>query len=52
MALTDLGVGNLATCKIPVPATTLDGSGKPPAGYIGQLLGVRDFLAALITSII
>jgi large conductance mechanosensitive channel len=52
MALTGVGIGNLATYKIPVPPTTLDSSGNPPAGYIGQLFGVGDFLVALITFII
>jgi len=46
------GLGNLATWKIPVPDTTLDASGNPPAGYAGQLFGVGPFLAALITFII
>ena len=43
------GLGNLATWKIPVPRTTLDATGNPPAGYTGQLFGVGDFLVALIT---
>ncbi len=46
------GLGNLATWKIPVPATTLDASGNPPADYAGQLFGVGPFLVALITFII
>ena len=46
------GLGNLATWKIPIPATTLDASGNPPAGYIGQLFGVGPFLVALITFLI
>jgi len=46
------GLGNLATIKIPVPSTTLDTAGNPPAGYTGQLFGVGDFLVALITFII
>ena len=46
------GLGNLATWKIPVPETTLDASGNPPAGYAGQLFGVGPFLVALITFII
>ena len=46
------GLGNLATFKVPVPSTTLDAQGNPPAGYTGQLFGVGDFLVALITFII
>ena len=46
------GLGNLATWKVPVPETTLDASGNPPAGYAGQLFGVGPFLVALITFII
>jgi len=46
------GLGNLATYKIPIPPTTLDSSGNPPAGYGGQLFGVGDFLVAVITFII
>jgi len=46
------GLGNLATFKIPIPPTTLDSSGNPPAGYGGQLFGVGEFLVALITFII
>jgi len=46
------GLGNLATFKIPVPSTTLDSAGNPPAEYTGQLFGVGDFLVALITFII
>jgi large conductance mechanosensitive channel len=46
------GLGNLATFKIPVPGTTLDASGNPPAGYGGQIFGVGAFLVALITFII
>jgi large conductance mechanosensitive channel len=46
------GLGNLATWKIPVPATTLDASGNPPASYAGQLFGIGPFLVALITFII
>ena len=46
------GLGNLATWKIPIPATTLDASGNPPADYTGQLFGVGSFLVALITFII
>ena len=43
------GLGDLATFKIPVPATTLDSSGNPPAGYVGQIFGPGNFIAALIT---
>ena len=46
------GLGNLATWKIPIPETTLDASGNPPVGYTGQLFGIGNFLAALITFII
>ncbi len=46
------GLGNLATFMIPIPSTTLDSAGNPPAGYTGQLFGVGDFLVALITFII
>jgi large conductance mechanosensitive channel len=46
------GLGNLATFKIGIPPTTFDSEGKPPADYIGQIFGVGDFLAALITFII
>jgi large conductance mechanosensitive channel len=46
------GLGNLATWKIPIPETTLDASGNPPADYAGQLFGVGPFLVALITFII
>jgi len=47
------GLGNLATFKIPVPHTELDSQGNPiDANYVGQLFGVGEFLAALITFII
>ena len=46
------GLGNLATWKIPIPETTLDAAGNPPADYTGQLFGVGPFLVALITFII
>ena len=46
------GLGNLATWKIPVPGTTLDASGNPPADYTGQIFGIGPFLVALITFII
>ena len=47
------GLGNLATYKIPVPATDLDSQGNPiDPNYVGQLFGVGGFLAALITFII
>jgi large conductance mechanosensitive channel len=46
------GLGNLSTWKIPVPETSLDASGNPPAGYPGQIFGIGPFLVALITFII
>jgi large conductance mechanosensitive channel len=46
------GLGNLSTFKIPVPSTELDSNGNPPAGWVGQIFGVGDFLVALITFII
>jgi large conductance mechanosensitive channel len=46
------GLGNLSTFKIPIPPVTLDSSGNPPAGYVGQIFGPGDFLVALITFII
>ncbi len=47
------GLGNLATFKIPVPWTELDSQGNPTnPNYVGQLFGVGEFLAALITFII
>jgi len=47
------GLGNLATFKIPVPPTELDNQGNPiDPNYVGQLFGVGDFLAALITFLI
>ncbi len=46
------GLGNLATWKIPVPSTSLDANGNPPAGYTGQIFGMGPFLVALITFII
>ena len=47
------GLGNLATFKIPVPPTELDSQGNPiDPNYVGQLFGVGEFLAALITFII
>jgi large conductance mechanosensitive channel len=46
------GLGNLATWKVPIPGTTLDASGNPPAGYTGQIFGLGDFLVALITFVI
>ncbi len=46
------GLGNLATWKVPVPATTLDPAGNPPLGYTGQIFGVGPFLVALITFVI
>jgi large conductance mechanosensitive channel len=46
------GLGNLSTWKIPIPGTTLDTSGNPPADYTGQIFGMGPFLVALITFII
>jgi large conductance mechanosensitive channel len=46
------GLGNLSTWKIPVPNTTFDANGNPPAGYTGQLFGIGPFMVALITFII
>ncbi|MCK4435246.1 MscL family protein [Candidatus Bathyarchaeota archaeon] len=47
------GLGNLATFKIPIPPTGLDSQGNPlDPNYVGQLFGVGEFLAALITFII
>ena len=46
------GLGNLSTWKIPIPETTLDASGNPPAGYTGQIFGIGPFLVALITFVI
>ncbi len=47
------GLGNLATFKIPVPPTELDSQGNPiDPNYVGQLFGVGEFLATLITFII
>lgn len=47
------GLGNLATFKIPVPPTELNSQGNPiDPNYVGQLFGVGEFLAALITFII
>ena len=46
------GLGNLANFKIPIPATTFDAAGNPPADWVGQIFGIGDFLVALITFII
>lgn len=47
------GLGNLATFRIPIPPTDLDSQGNPiDSNYVGQLFGVGEFLAALITFII
>jgi len=47
------GLGNLATFKIPIPSTELDSQGSPiDPNYVGQLFGVGEFIAALITFII
>lgn len=47
------GLGNLATFKIPIPSTELDSQGNPiDPNYVGQLFGVGEFMAALITFVI
>lgn len=47
------GLGNLATFRISIPPTVLDTQGNPiDPNYVGQLFGVGEFLAALITFII
>ena len=47
------GLGNLATFKIRIPSTELDSQGTPiDSNYVGQLFGVGEFMAALITFII
>ncbi|MDH5782931.1 MAG: MscL family protein [Candidatus Bathyarchaeota archaeon] len=47
------GLGNLATFKIGVPPTDLDSQGNPiDPNYVGQLFGVGQFIAALITFLI
>jgi len=47
------GLGNLSTLKIPIPPTQLDSQGNPiDPNYVGQLFGVGEFMAALITFII
>ena len=46
------GLGDLATFKIYVPGTVLDAAGNPPVGYTGQIFGMGNFLAALITFVI
>jgi len=53
MALSSVGIGNLATLKFGIPPTTFDAAGNPEtANYAGQIFGVGDFLVALITFII
>ena len=52
LALSGAGIGNLSTLKFGIPFTTFDAAGDPPAGYVGQVFGVGDFLVALITFII
>jgi large conductance mechanosensitive channel len=53
LALSGAGIGNLATLKFGIPATTFDAAGNPiDPNYAGQLFGVGDFLIALITFII
>jgi large conductance mechanosensitive channel len=53
IGLAILGLGNLATFRIPIPNTPLDASENPiDASYAGQIFGPEDFLVALITFII
>lgn len=53
LVLSGAGIGNLATLKFGIPATTFDAAGNPiDPNYAGQLFGVGDFLVALITFII
>ena len=52
IALSGAGIGNLATLKFGIPSTTFDAAGNPPTGYNGQVIGVGDFLVALITFVI
>jgi len=52
LALSGAGIGNLATLKFGIPSTTFDAAGNPPTGYNGQVIGVGDFLVALITFVI
>ncbi|MCX8191485.1 MAG: MscL family protein [Nitrososphaerota archaeon] len=47
------GLGNLATFKIAVPPTALDVEGKPiDPRWMGQLFGIGNFLASIITFVI
>ncbi len=47
------GLGDLATFRIPVPATALDPAGVPlDAAYKGQIFGPGNFLVAVITFLI
>ena len=46
------GLGNLATIKLAVPSTTFDEFGNAPLGYGGQIFGMGNFLAAVITFVI
>jgi len=52
LALSGAGIGNLATLKYGIPSTTFDAAGNPPDGYSGQVIGVGDFLVALITFVV
>ena len=52
LALSGAGIGNLSTLKFGIPSTTFNAAGDPPAGYVGQVFGVGDFLVALITFVI
>ncbi|MGP3667743.1 MAG: MscL family protein [Candidatus Bathyarchaeota archaeon] len=47
------GLGNLSTLKIAIPPTILDAQGNPvDPTWTGQLFGIGNFLAAVITFII
>jgi large conductance mechanosensitive channel len=47
------GLGNLSTLKIAVPPTALDSEGKPiDPNWTGQLFGIGNFLASIITFLI
>lgn len=47
------GLGDLATFRIPVPATALDPTGVPlDPTYKGQIFGPGNFLVAIITFLI
>lgn len=47
------GLGNLSTLKIAIPPTALDAQGNPiDPTWQGQLFGIGNFIAAVITFII